>query len=42
MIKNFRDISRILLITAWCFNFISCIIIVGDYWVALEEEQTYR
>jgi hypothetical protein len=38
MIKNFKDISRILLITSGVLVLLG-IIIVGDYWVALEENR---
>jgi hypothetical protein len=38
MIKNYRDII-VLLITAGVLILLA-VIIVGDYWVALEENQT--
>jgi hypothetical protein len=40
MIKNYRDII-VLLITAGVLILLA-VIIVGDYWVALEENQTSR
>jgi hypothetical protein len=40
MIKNYRDII-VLLITAGVLILLA-VIIVGDYWVALEENQSSR